>query len=206
MRFRKPEERIVKPPPFLPTWLLKQLGCSANNDAVLGDLAERYREGKPAAWYWKQALTAVVLSAFEDLRTHKLLTLRAMFGAAFVVACTEVFVSRNLESLLYWVPSDWWNSEAFRTGLEILVSMSIALLNGILGGWTAVRLYRQSRAVLLLYIFVIQISFVMTTIAGGAVMPGPYFAGLIVADTCVMLGALAGGLRAATLTGKRTGY
>jgi len=27
-----------------------------------------------------------------------------------------------------------------------------------------------------------------------------------VADTCVMLGALAGGLRAATLTGKRTGY
>ena len=199
MKFRKP--------PSLATWLLKQLGCSANNDAVLGDLVERYREGKPAAWYWKQALIAVVLSAFEDLRTHKLLTLRAMFGAAFVVACTEVFVSRNLESLLYWVPSDWWNTESFRAGLEILVSMSIAVLNGFLGGWTAVRLYRQSRAILLLYLFVIQISFMMTTIAGhGVVMPAPYFAGLLVADTCVILGALAGGLRAATLTGKRTGY
>ena len=128
-----------------------------------------------------------------------------MFGAALVVACTEVFVSRNLESLLYWVPSDWWNSEAFRARLEILVSMSIAFLNGILGGWTAVRLYRQSRAVLLLYIFVIQISFLMTTIAGRPVMPGPYFAGFIVADACVVLGAVAGGLRAAALTGKRTG-
>jgi hypothetical protein len=163
----------VKPPPFLSTWLLKQLGCSANNDSVLGDLAERYREGKPAAWYWKQALTAVVLSAFEDLRTHKLLTLRAMFGAAFVVACMEVFLSRNLESLLYWVPSDWWNSEAFGAGLEILVSLSIAVLNGILGGWTAVRLYRQSKAILLLYLFVIQISGVMMTIAGHGVMPAP---------------------------------
>jgi len=188
----------VKPPPFLPTWLLKQLGCSANNDAVLGDLAERYREGKPAAWYWRQALTAVVLSAFEDLRTRKLLTLRAMFGAACVTACTEVFVSRNLESLLYWVPSDWWNSEAFPAGLEILVFDVDSRPQRYPWRLDAVRLYRQSRAILLLCIFVIQISFVMTTIAGGGVMPGPYFAGLLVADTCVTLGTLAGGLRAAT--------
>jgi hypothetical protein len=196
----------VKRPPFLPTWLLKKLGSSSSNDAVLGDLAERYQAGKSATWYWKQTVTTIVLSAFADLRTQKLLTLRALFGAALAGACMEVFVSRNLESLMYWVASDWWNSETSRALLEILFSGSIALLNGLLGGWTAVRLYRRRRAVLLLYIFVIQISFVITTIAGRAVMPGPYWAGLIVADTCVVLGALTGGVRAATLTGKRTGY
>jgi hypothetical protein len=195
----------VKPPPFLPTWLLKRLGCSANNEAVLGDLAERYQAGKPAAWYWKQTLTAILLGAFEDLRTHKLLTLRAVFGAALVGACMEAFVSRNLESLTYWLPVGWWHSEAFRACIEILISISVAVLNGCLGGWTAVRLYRRRTAVLLLYIFVIQISFVIATIAGGSVMPGPYFAGLVVADACVIVGAVAGGLRAAALT-RQTEY
>ena len=31
-----------KHPPVIPTWLLRTLGCSPNNEAVLGDLAEDY--------------------------------------------------------------------------------------------------------------------------------------------------------------------
>jgi hypothetical protein len=85
--------------PLLPTWLLKQLGCGASNDAVLGDLAERYQKGESVVWYYRQTLFAILSSAFHDLQSRKLLALRAVFGAFLVVACTELFVARHLGDL-----------------------------------------------------------------------------------------------------------
>jgi preprotein translocase subunit SecY len=55
-------------PPSTATWLLKHLG--RRNDALGGDLLEEYRRGRSAAWYWRQALTAIVVSR----RTEALLT------------------------------------------------------------------------------------------------------------------------------------
>ena len=54
--------------PLLPTWLLKQLDCSASKDAVLGDLAERFQKRESAAWYYRQSFFAIVAGAFHDLR------------------------------------------------------------------------------------------------------------------------------------------
>ena len=33
-------------PPAVATWLLKQFGCSPQNEAILGDLIEQYRNGR----------------------------------------------------------------------------------------------------------------------------------------------------------------
>jgi hypothetical protein len=49
-------------PPRIATWLLEHLTCGADNEAVLGDLAERYQKGETRAWYWKQALIVIVLT------------------------------------------------------------------------------------------------------------------------------------------------
>jgi len=49
-------------PPGIATWLLKGLGCSADNDAVIGDLTEEFLRGRTSVWYWKQ--TAVAILAF----------------------------------------------------------------------------------------------------------------------------------------------
>ena len=55
-----------KQPPVVATWLLRHLGCSPNNEAVLGDLAEEYSR-KGAMWYWRQVLKAIPVSAFREL-------------------------------------------------------------------------------------------------------------------------------------------
>jgi preprotein translocase subunit SecY len=55
-------------PPSVATWLLKHLG--RRNDALAGDLLEEYRRGRSAAWYWRQVLTAIVVSR----RTEALLS------------------------------------------------------------------------------------------------------------------------------------
>jgi preprotein translocase subunit SecY len=45
-------------PPRLATWLLTRVG--RKNEALVGDLVEEYQRGRSAAWYWRQALTAIL--------------------------------------------------------------------------------------------------------------------------------------------------
>jgi hypothetical protein len=45
----------VQPAPRLATWLL-QLFCCKEDDAMIGDLLERYRSGHGTFWFWRQVL------------------------------------------------------------------------------------------------------------------------------------------------------
>lgn len=52
-------------PPRIARALLKTFGNDSNSDAILGDLAERFRTGKSRAWYWKEVLIAIALTGFR---------------------------------------------------------------------------------------------------------------------------------------------
>jgi hypothetical protein len=54
------------------------LRCFVSNDALIGDLAEEFRRGRSGWWYWRQALSAILVGAARDLREHKLLAVRAV--------------------------------------------------------------------------------------------------------------------------------
>lgn len=51
----------MKTPPRLATMLLERFG--PKNDALAGDLRERYMAGKSRRWYWGQVITAIGISA-----------------------------------------------------------------------------------------------------------------------------------------------
>src|SRR3954452_15065875 len=83
-------------PPVLARWLLRHFGSSPNTEAAIGDLDERYRQGRSYLWYWKQAFQAVVASFFNEVWGHKLLAIRAlvigwiikvMWMSVFKVSC-----------------------------------------------------------------------------------------------------------------------
>jgi hypothetical protein len=42
-------------PPAIATWMLQHFGSSPNNAELMGDLDERYRQGRSRTWYWRQA-------------------------------------------------------------------------------------------------------------------------------------------------------
>jgi hypothetical protein len=58
--------------------MLKHFGSGPNNDAVLGDLAEQYRQKDSALWYWRQAMKAIPVNFFEEIRGHKWIAARAL--------------------------------------------------------------------------------------------------------------------------------
>jgi preprotein translocase subunit SecY len=45
-------------PPSLARWLLERF---SGNDALVGDLVEGVRSGRPATWFWKQTIAAIVV-------------------------------------------------------------------------------------------------------------------------------------------------
>jgi len=67
-----------KQPPSLTTWTLKHFGSGPNNDTVLGDLAEQYAQSGSASWYRRQALKAIWVSLFREIRSHKGSTVGAL--------------------------------------------------------------------------------------------------------------------------------
>lgn len=59
-------------PPRMATWLLRRFGGHPHNEAIIGDLVERYRIGGTVAWYWAQVITAVAVNAVRSRRAGKL--------------------------------------------------------------------------------------------------------------------------------------
>jgi hypothetical protein len=174
----------VKPPPRFAAWLLQHLGCSVDNDALLGDLAERYREGKPSVWYWKQTLTAIVVSTFEDIHTRKALALRAMLAGCLLQLSIQVLMTHYFPLVPYWLPLSWWG-----TGGESIFGSAIALLLGIAVGWTIVRLYQRRNAILLCYLLIVQVLGALALVISGTSL-----AFYLMASVSLTLGILIGGL------------
>lgn len=65
-------------PPRLAQWLLVHLGCGVNNEAVIGDVDERFGHAHSRLWYWRQVLIAIIVSVSNDIWTHKLLAMRGL--------------------------------------------------------------------------------------------------------------------------------
>jgi hypothetical protein len=56
-------------PPRRAIWFL-QNACPGDNEALTGDLIERFREGQTRGWFWKQVLIAFALGVLGGIRRH----------------------------------------------------------------------------------------------------------------------------------------
>jgi hypothetical protein len=134
-------------PPRVARWLLEHFGCSPNNVAVIGDLDERYRRGRSAAWYWRQTAVALVVSFVKEAWDHKRLTVRAIisgWGMWVVSSIGFSFTREFLSALASW--SRLWRHD----WITIAVQVPEGLLLGILAGWVVARLCRQRRKAMVL--------------------------------------------------------
>jgi hypothetical protein len=73
-------------PPRLATWLLERLAPEARRESLIGDLHEHLARGRSEAWYWRQALTVIMVGSARELRANQRLGIRAAVftWAAFV--------------------------------------------------------------------------------------------------------------------------
>jgi hypothetical protein len=80
--------------PVVAAWMLEHFGSDPMNENVMGDLAEQFAHGRTRAWYWRQALRAIVVSFFKEIRRHKVRALCAITLGWFVLLSWRLSVPK----------------------------------------------------------------------------------------------------------------
>jgi hypothetical protein len=206
-------------PPALAHWLLKHFGCSPNNETVIGDLSERYRQGHSRGWYWGQALSAIAIGLVTFVRSDRSLAIRALaigWGLIFLSApalplILHMLVGRPAGTGL--LPTSWTKVEWLYVRGWIVPEgdaytfAAISCLFAFTVGWLVGRFNRpnQRQAIVVflaswLASFLISIPVVLLRVlrdwsASGWTYDNPYFFAFGVAGGILaMLSALAGGI------------
>jgi hypothetical protein len=80
-------------PPRAAIWLL-QNACPGDNEALTGDLIERFREGRTHAWFWGQVLIAFAVGVLGEIRRHSPHFCYAIAGTVIPVVVPWKIVDR----------------------------------------------------------------------------------------------------------------
>jgi hypothetical protein len=129
-------------PPMVATWLLEHFLSDFHNRSLIGDLIEHYTQGRSSAWYWRQVLIAIAVGCWRDIRTHKLLAVRALaVGYQILVLEGRVlftFMPHLMHKLQFLLPTTQF------PGFALLI-ISSALTYAV-SGWVVARFHRPHQA------------------------------------------------------------
>ena len=101
-------------PPRLATRLLQQLASGAKRESLIGDLIEQYRNGRSAAWFWRQALIVIGWSLSRELWTHKLMGIRAILTGWMALLVLSVLTGNVPPAAGSGIPNVFRLWDAFR--------------------------------------------------------------------------------------------
>jgi len=211
--------------PEVPAWLLNNLGCGPNNDALQGDLAESLQRGKSASWYWKQAITSIVVSVFVESRRHPLTVFRALaagwliywplgwvvFNVVYVLALVSLGLDEPDLLIGSWAPPFSWHTAHFGTTYTCAmnaIASGLLFGIGIVSGWIMAVLFRpHSRVVAVVFSCTVLLSWVVYSAglgseAIGARLPWSlyFWMNSVVQSVCILIGgSLAEAKRSTTI-------
>lgn len=144
-------------PPAVARWLLDRFGIPWRNESLMGDLVEEYRSGRSAMWFWRQTVVAIATMTLRDIRSHKLLALRAYVMSALLSAAWA-WLTSMAEHRLVGAP----NWLALITMFQLLTFL---IWPGFVG-WAVARAHRPYQAAMVLLIaaidLILSVSFYIT--------------------------------------------
>jgi hypothetical protein len=109
-------------------WLL-QHACPGDNEALAGDLIERFREGQTRVWFWRQVFIVFIVSVLGGIRRHWPHFCYAVTGTVVSLFFRDHSVLRAVPGWLHWADLPWpWSQLAFelsRPALLALAALSI---------------------------------------------------------------------------------
>ena len=114
-------------PPSLAIWWLRHACPLSDNEALTGDLIERFREGQSRGWFWRQVLIAFAVGVLREIRRHWPHFCYAIVGTLVTLFFWDARVLKDVTA--HWSDLPWpWSQLAFelgRTALLALAALSI---------------------------------------------------------------------------------
>jgi hypothetical protein len=135
-------------PPKLATALLNSL--LPGNDALTGDLAETYAQGRSRSWYWRQVVGAIFAASAREISTKPVAITRGLLIGCIVAWGFSNYVARialDLDKWLFVRGFSWLYLHGYRLHFD---PWMVAACCNVIGGYLAVRYYKGSRPVMAL--------------------------------------------------------
>jgi hypothetical protein len=116
-------------PPALATWLLRHLDPK-NQEALTGDLFEKFSEGHSHVWFWREVLVALALTVSRALKARWVELLFAFFGAPLPVLAWQLLIRTRAAQPLFTagVHLSWPLSAVYGFALHTFLTLLIILL------------------------------------------------------------------------------
>jgi hypothetical protein len=92
-------------PPALATWLMTKLLVAGPRESMVGDLMEQYERGRSSAWYWRQALGAIVAAFVAEIRRHKMIAVAVLLFSRYL---DELYMRSKLWMLVWRLDQLWY--------------------------------------------------------------------------------------------------
>jgi hypothetical protein len=193
--------------PIMATWLLRRFGSSPNNESIIGDLTERYRDSRSHFWFWRQTLSAIGAGLWSEVTANKRLALRAVIVGwvsswVLMLPLIEGYVAIFLKNETFSVynPTNWWTIsgsviEYYDWWFVLLAPFAMSLPTG----WLVGRTHPQLQRAMVLTFFASRCAFVLAIVCFfliGMFLEPQYLSGFVklASGNCLTLpGILAGG-------------
>lgn len=89
-------------PPALATWLLEHLLPQGKNEALAGDLLEKFGQQGSATWYWRQVLAAVMVGLLQEVRVRWIAICWAVVYSSAIPWLLHIWVAPQLRGFLFY--------------------------------------------------------------------------------------------------------
>jgi hypothetical protein len=116
------EEKIN--PPETAIWFLRH-ACPGDNEALAGDLVERFREGQTRGWFWRQVFIAFVVSVLGEIWRHWPHFCYAIATTVATWFFWDAPALRLLKHWLHWSDLPWpWSQIVFELSPPALLALA----------------------------------------------------------------------------------
>jgi hypothetical protein len=128
-------------PPRLAIWWLRHACPGHHNDALIGDLIERFREGQTRGWFWRQAFIAITIGVLREIGRHWPHLCYAIVGTALIWFFWDAPALRRVPAWLHWNELPWpWSQVALELSRQAL--LALAALSILAAGLVIERSFR----------------------------------------------------------------
>jgi hypothetical protein len=119
-------------------WFL-QNACPGDNEALTGDLIERFCEGQTRGWFWRQVLIAFAVGILSEIRRHWPHFCYAIAGTAMPAFLWNTV--KGVPFVLHWWELPWpWSQLVF--SLSATALLAFAALPALAAGLVINRAFR----------------------------------------------------------------